>query len=89
MYSKCTCLYINGLYLINLFELHLIDNHILIVQRKLPSFRQLANFATLVSAFLTGPQWVRKACKLNKIMLKGLGRPSDGPGIVGCHGNAK
>ena len=31
--------YIYGLYLINLFELHLIDNHI--VQRKLPSFRQL------------------------------------------------
>ena len=36
---KCTWLYINGLYFINLFELHLIDNHI--VQRKLPSLRQL------------------------------------------------
>ena len=62
-------------------------NHI--VQRKLPSFRQLANFATLVSACITGPLWVRKACKLNKIMLNGLGRPSDGPGNEGCHGNAK
>ena len=33
-------IYKRQLYLINLFELHLIDNHI--VQRKLPSFRQLA-----------------------------------------------
>ena len=59
---------INGLYLINLFELYLINNHIVQRNGKLPHFANWPNFATLVSACITGPQWVRKACKLNNIM---------------------